>query len=260
MRRIEHNGVAAGFRADLSLFPDERVVIVLLCNHGGVVPTALAQRVADVLLPPHSDATVASSAAGDTRTGEPPPRVAHPERYTGVYFSPSTGVIVRLLEQDGAIRVSSGGPGRPLRMTKPGEFLVTGTPFVLAVRDSGGTRVLEQRRDGAPTTRFVSVPDTIRLDPSARARYVGRYWSEELATAWDVGTTDSSLTVRLEGVGSVAEPVPQQFRDGFGGRRFVMRFDRDATGAVSGFRIWTRGTRGIAFRRVPAEVPRAPDR
>jgi hypothetical protein len=120
--------------------------------------------------------------------------------------------------------------------------------------------VLDQRRAGAPTTRFVFVPDTIPLDSSARAGYAGRYWSEELSTAWDVGMTDNSLTVRLDGVGSVAEPVAQQFRDGFGSRLFVMRFDRDATGAVSGFRVWTRGTRAIAFRRTTSELPRPQDR
>ena len=56
---VAHGGAFGGYRAELLRFPKERLGIAVLCNSAGANPSALAFRVADVLLP-----TASATAAG----------------------------------------------------------------------------------------------------------------------------------------------------------------------------------------------------
>ena len=50
LRRVSHGGSWAGFRAQLTRFPEQRVAISTLCNVANAVPSSLATRVAEVVL------------------------------------------------------------------------------------------------------------------------------------------------------------------------------------------------------------------
>ena len=50
LRRVSHGGSWAGFRAQLTRFPEQHTAISVLCNLASAGPSQLAQRVADILL------------------------------------------------------------------------------------------------------------------------------------------------------------------------------------------------------------------
>ncbi|HEV8150157.1 MAG TPA: serine hydrolase domain-containing protein, partial [Gemmatimonadales bacterium] len=86
LRRISHGGSWAGFRAQLSRFPEQRTSISALCNVSNAAPASLVNRVADVLL-----AGNVSTAAETPPAASVPPEqeaVVHPlVAYVGRYHS-----------------------------------------------------------------------------------------------------------------------------------------------------------------------------
>jgi CubicO group peptidase (beta-lactamase class C family) len=50
LRVIEHGGSLGGYRAQLSRYPDQHLSVALLCNLSSIVPGALAQQIADIVL------------------------------------------------------------------------------------------------------------------------------------------------------------------------------------------------------------------
>jgi CubicO group peptidase (beta-lactamase class C family) len=63
-RTISHNGMAAGFSADLVYFPGERLSVVCLCEGDSVSATALSRRIADVYLGAGGRASLAPAGRG----------------------------------------------------------------------------------------------------------------------------------------------------------------------------------------------------
>jgi CubicO group peptidase (beta-lactamase class C family) len=87
LRRVEHGGALAGYRAQITRFPEKHFTVTVLCNLGSARPGELAGRIADIVigLPPES--------AGEPDPAEPPSYT--PEEvltYSGIYESPELGV------------------------------------------------------------------------------------------------------------------------------------------------------------------------
>jgi CubicO group peptidase (beta-lactamase class C family) len=86
LRRVSHGGSWAGFRAQLTRFPDQHTSISTLCNVANAAPGQLATRVADLVL---SDAFTAPAPAPGAFVPRPPstqpPRAL--AEYAGRYHS-----------------------------------------------------------------------------------------------------------------------------------------------------------------------------
>src|SRR5262245_26658991 len=50
LKRVRHGGVFAGYRAEMIRLPDKRLSVALLCNSSSIVPTTLANEIADIFL------------------------------------------------------------------------------------------------------------------------------------------------------------------------------------------------------------------
>ncbi len=88
-------------------------------------------------------------------------------------------------------------------------------------------------------------------DSAALASYTGRFWSEELETMYEIVMVDGRLVARHRRHGDlVLRPLQ---RNEFGGSEFFfsrVRFERDAAGQVSGFRLTGGRARNLSFRRM----------
>ncbi|HEV8612195.1 MAG TPA: serine hydrolase domain-containing protein [Gemmatimonadales bacterium] len=86
LRRVSHGGSWAGFRAQLTRFPEQRTSISALCNLSNALPALLVNRVAEVLLA----ADFSAPAESPTAAPLPPAQeaVVHPlADYVGRYHS-----------------------------------------------------------------------------------------------------------------------------------------------------------------------------
>lgn len=113
LRRVRHGGSWAGYRADLVRFPVAKTTVTCLCNLGSANPSALADRVADILLADRlGPATVAAS-----RPNGPPPTNDVPytvtagelERYAGTYYAPELDASFVVAPDSAGIRITLQG-------------------------------------------------------------------------------------------------------------------------------------------------------
>ena len=175
-RRVRHGGSWAGYRAELMRFPDLRTSVAVLCNLSTANPTALAERVADLVL----GTRLAPATAPDPRVparqrelltgGKPtvderhqtlslaPPQLA---AYEGSYFSDELDASFTV-NADGrqlVLRVAGGeeirftpsvadvfiAEGRSIRFVRDGNGRITG-----ALVNAGRVRNIRlERRDAA---------------------------------------------------------------------------------------------------------------
>jgi CubicO group peptidase (beta-lactamase class C family) len=242
VRRVQHGGSWAGYRAALLRLPPQRLAVAVICNTGGVDnPGALAQRVADLWVdaagvpaaskPAATVARAASSEGADALGG-----------YAGIY-SDGALALARLVPAEGTVALGAVTTGRPLRALVPlgaGRFAdtVTGAEFRVG---SGALTLSQPNMPPARLTR-VAAP----LDSSAFGVYAGRYASAEANVTWTVEPRNGRLfVVPPRGDATALTPV---YRDAFNGPGRV-RFVRDAAGKVVALTVTTRGVQDVRFER-----------
>jgi hypothetical protein len=82
------------------------------------------------------------------------------------------------------------------------------------------------------------------------ASYTGRFRSTELDTVYSLSEVKGTLTLRNgdEPPQKLTAIAKDEFDAGDLGR---LVFERDASGRILGFRVFTQDARGIAFKREP---------
>ncbi|QDE97543.1 serine hydrolase domain-containing protein [Myxococcus xanthus] len=247
LRTVSHDGMDAGYRTEATLFPDQRLAVVTLCNGSTLEATDLAWKVAEVYL-------------GDVMKDTMPPAVALPETelpaLAGAYWSPQTDEVMRLEVKDGAL--CQVGVPKPFVHIGQGVFRPGESTHVWrfsAPAKAGGPRELSIR-DAWPTTRdFIRVSEPLPTNAELAA-FVGQYRSDELDTIYTVRIADGRLAIQWSRRDEV-------MLDAVGGARFLgslgaVSFTRAASGGVDGLMISNRRLRRLRADRVgPAPQPPA---
>jgi CubicO group peptidase (beta-lactamase class C family) len=238
LRMVSHDGADAGYRADVILFPDQRLAIVALCNGATIEPAELTRKVAEVYL-------------GDRMKTMIPPAVALPAAelpaLAGTYWSSLTDEVVRLKVKDGALRQV--GVPTPFVPIGNGAFRPGETTQLWRFSQPAGDAPLELSiRDFWPTTRpFVRVtaplPTSVTL-----ASLAGQYRSDEVDAIYTVRVANGKLAIRWPRRDEVV-------LDAVGGDRFVgslgtVTFTRAASGEADGLTISNRRLRRFRAARI----------
>lgn len=255
LRRVQHGGAWMGFRAELMRFPDAGIAAAALCNVGSSSPSALLDKVADVILErqlqpaPDANAAVANVDASPKDPAKAP--LAQPDRYIGTYYAPNQALVRRIEHRDGSLwYVRDVGQESELVHLGNQRFRMLGTPipaFVSFASDGSGRQRMTfesgaQRTEMHPVAPFAP-------DADALARFAGEYESTELDTRWRLVSDGTLLHVHPRR--GDALPLTPAFQDAFKGSG-LLRFQRDAAGAITGFEVDVGRARGIGFRRVMA--------
>jgi CubicO group peptidase (beta-lactamase class C family) len=245
---VSHGGSLKGFRTALTRFPEQHFSVAVLCNFAAANPGGYANRIADVFLADELEA-IAEEA---TAAGEAPEEEvfildsATLERYTGRYDMDGDLVTVDLPGSHLRI-VASGGRRSPLAALSETRFRVMATGGIaeFTIDEAGEVTTLALDIDG----RTVSAPRLPEYVPSARelAAYEGEYFSEELQVPYRIRLAEGRLTlrVRAEDKGSLEPLKPDVMLSGLG----TLRFQRNAAGTITGFRLDAGRVRDVAFSR-----------
>lgn len=250
LRTVMHGGAWGGYRAELMRFPDERFSVAVLCNVGSSAPSRLAQGVAEIYLeermePAASPAQAPASASASPASAAPAVQVA-PERLqalAGLYREPQSRATRTITASDGKLYVGAGTRFelRPLSET---EFQAVDAPVEMRVRFEPGRLVWTQ--GGGDPQAFEKLA-LVTPTPEELAAYAGRYFSEELQATYTLAVENGALTLHRRG----GDPTPLRplVRDEFSAGP-TLRFERDASGAVTGFTLDAGRVRNLRFTRV----------
>jgi len=241
---VDHGGADAGYRSDMTRFPEQHFSASVLCNSADTNPSSLAQEVADVVLAPEikaaETAAPAKEAAAKSTTGVAVVLTADQmAEFTGLYWNREEDEFLKIFVRDGKLE-GDAGDDEPL-VLKPfaeSRFHIADKPWgdrveIHFVAPSGDKpHRLEQSFGGGKPSIFETAesfsPTGVQL-----AEYVGAYVSEEIDPVYRItGDGGKLCLVRMKHKPDTLRPAT---RDVFTGQIGTVRFTRDANGRVSAF-------------------------
>jgi CubicO group peptidase (beta-lactamase class C family) len=254
-RQIEHGGADSAHRSAFELYPDLDLGVIVLTNAPASVG-AWATRVArafggeafDAEAAPEEAPADAPFAFDDARFDDLAGRYA-------LDVAPDFILTFRRSEGGGYETQATGQQALEIVPTSDSTFVLTAvTASVTFHRDADGvvrSLTLNQggaqratRLDLAPAGEAAATPASPDL-----SAFAGRFWSEELDTAYTLSAEDGALVARHR---RLDEFTLSHLRDdSFRGGGMTLTFERDAAGAVTAFVVDGGRARDIRFDRQP---------
>jgi len=238
MREVSHGGSTAGYQTFLARYPDERLSIAVLSNMSGSNPARLAHEVADIYL------------AGKIKEPAKPTAVtvaaATLKSYAGVYRDPLTDGVTRVVLDPGGKSLRIGG--QPVTALSPTTFaLPDGSRQVVFEPGSAGAPLrMRDSSAGSKPTLWEAVPPFAPKAADLKA-YAGTYYGEEIDTTYVLYVEDGRLKIRFRPAQRIVlMPV---YEEAFEAEGDILRFTRDGSGAVDGFRVYAGRVRHLRFVR-----------
>lgn len=239
LKTINHGGSDAGYRSALLRYPHQRFGVATLCNLAQTNPTQLAQRVAEVYL---GDQMQPMTASAPEAQPEVPLPAAELSALAGLYWNARDAIARRFVFEDGHLKAQTGQQQKTtLKSIGNRRFVADGPTPTLIVFDnnrvtigpeSGTTDTFERAEPFAPT-------------PAQLEAFAGVYRSDEIEATYRTVVKDGRL--RLERLKSAPSELEPLVADTFSSQPGVIRFTRDATGAVTGFVLEAGRVRGMKF-------------
>ena len=238
---VDHGGADAGYRSDMTRFPEQHFSVTVLCNSAETDPSALARQVADIVLakeikaatPAKEPAAKSTAATAVVLTAE------QMAALTGLYWNRENDVFVKIFVKEGKLEGDTGGE-EPLVLKPFGEsqFHIADETWgdeveIHFVAASGDEPRRMERSDGGGKPRVYKAEEPFSPSTAELADYTGTYVSEEIDALYRIVLGEEKLSVlRLK---HEAETLRPTVRDVFAGEIGTVRFARDASGHVSGF-------------------------
>jgi hypothetical protein len=254
---IEDSGGDFGIASKVTLFPKQHFAIAVLCNEDSVVAGGRARLNPDVFTNGIADIYLADALGPAT----PAPKAAPPP-------APAKLTDAELSEKTGLYRI--GGVDYPVLMSVDHGTLMLrsyyGDDFDFALTSLAANQFL--LRNTVPFDFVPAAPGrakewhvgegkeqriwqsvTLTLPAAELRTYAGEYRSDEIGVSFTIGTRDPALVVRAKGRPDVK--IAPFAKDVFVGDWVgIVKFSRDARGAVAGFTVNRDNARGLRFDRV----------
>lgn len=248
-RRVSHGGSWAGFRANVTRFPQHRFSVMTLCNLSTADSTELSRGVVDIYL--HDRLGPERKSPTPPVSIRPAPSLREAGGYAGLYWNRENDAVRRIVLRKGRLFYQRGeGDESELVPLGEGRFAMQGASTATEVKFEPQDRIRRQEmrvaaEGGSPSLYEAVAPASPR--PQELAGYAGSFLSEELDARYEIHWEGDRLLLRRAGYPEAPlEPVfGDTFRDAEVG---LLHFARDASGQVCGFRV-RAGRLGILFER-----------
>jgi CubicO group peptidase (beta-lactamase class C family) len=243
---VSHSGGAAGFSTWLGRVPEHGLSVAVTCNFDPVSATALAARVAELYLPARP-ATAQASAPADAADAAGVDVNAR----AGLFFDARTGEPMRLLVNDGRLRIAN---GPRLVAVTPDSFRNPRGDLFFRSQDEFTLRFLspdqlELTSMEGQTTRYRRARSWTPAAADLQA-VDGRYASAELGSVFEIVPGATGLVMRFERAPDKALELTPVERDTYMQRMMIVRVRRDPRGTVVGFDYGNPLVRNISFTRL----------
>jgi CubicO group peptidase (beta-lactamase class C family) len=250
-RLYTHTGGETSHRTWFGYFPEIRSGLFFSSNNPAF-SLGMWEDLAEAFFGEHLEPKEEEPAAGpDDSTAHATPSAEQLEAIAGTWSFVGAPLMIEYTVQDGRLFAqATGQPRFRVDPTSDSTFMFVGVEASVTFHfeaDGSVSRATHHQNGDTPLEK-VTEPS---LTPEQLLAFEGRYWSDELETLYTLTVEDSVLTAhhrRLEPFG-LTHRTGDEFSGGmwfFG----TVRFDRDPTGAVSGFLASNGRTRDIWFARL----------
>jgi CubicO group peptidase (beta-lactamase class C family) len=252
---IGHSGGDAGFRSYVMYFPGERFGVAIFSNLASFDPGALSRQIADIYLASQLKQQEPGLGGATPLSGKPATKpfslpAKSLEVFQGTYWIEATQALRKIvLDKDKLIYVRSGDDKSELAPVSATEFMMKDTPNSIRVTfsDKAGTHyeIITVVVANEPTVVGKWMEPFSPTEGVLR-EYVGRYYSEELDARYDIIIKSGALSVhdrRGEDTPAVAQKKDFFLAGGFA----MIQFQRDGSGAITGFTVSTQRVLNLKF-------------
>jgi CubicO group peptidase (beta-lactamase class C family) len=250
---VGHGGADAGYRSDITRFPDQHFSATVLCNSAEANPSGLVDQIADIILEKDFNTSPQPGARQPAKDAVVALTPAQMAAVTGTYWNREDDAFSKVVVKNGRLQSEfNGGEVNVLNPIGPGHFHVADFPWgndmdIRFIEASGGKpRRLEQRFQGGKPKIREAVPE---FNPTRAelAEYQGAYASEEIDPIYRMTVQDGTLVLtRLKHQADSLQPAT---RDVFTGKIGTVRFARDSDHHISGFIINAGRIQNFRFTR-----------
>ncbi|MDR3773593.1 MAG: hypothetical protein P4L26_09620, partial [Terracidiphilus sp.] len=241
---VGHGGADAGYRSDITRFPEQHFGVSVLCNAAEADPGELVNQVADIFLAKEIKAAAPAVSKEPAKTDAPtsapmPLTAAQMEAIAGMYWNRDGDSFAKVQVKDGKLQIGFGRDEfHELKPFAPDHFHVADVPWGndidlhFVASDAGKSRRMESSfgEDKPDVHEAVTpfVPTAAELPA-----YAGAFVSEEIDPVYRIAIEDGKLTLnRLKQKPDALQPAT---RDVFTGDIGTLRFTRDANQKITGF-------------------------
>jgi CubicO group peptidase (beta-lactamase class C family) len=248
---VGHGGADAGYRSDLTRFPEQHFSVAVLCNTAEVNPTGLSQQVADVLLAKDLKAPEKPAGKEPAKAG-PPPTPEQMAAMAGTYWNKEEDDFEKLLVKDGKLEIGLGDELHPLKQGEEGHFHVADTPWgdMLDIHFVAAAAEKPQRIEQSFNSEKADIYELSKpFEPTGAelGEYAGAYVSEEIDPVYSLAVQDGKLQLtRLKHKPDLLKPM---VKDAFTGDIGTVRFTRDANQRITGFILNAGRIRNFKFAK-----------
>jgi CubicO group peptidase (beta-lactamase class C family) len=249
LRTVGHGGGDPGIATYVVRYPDQGFAVAVLGNMDEIPALTLTQGAADIYLAGAFPTTQATNPPTvPARVSLTPGQLAE---LAGLYRDPATDTLGRFFVRDGKLMASpdsSDETGIEMVPMATNRFALPGSQVTVEFVPASNGRAQEARVTGVGSKPRVSQKLTpITVSNRELRALAGEYVSSEIETTCVMAVHDSHLVAKISGrADSTLSPV---FKDGFSGLGIV-KFSRNARGAITGFTFNRADVRGLRFDRV----------
>jgi len=250
---VDHAGGDAGYRSDMTRFPEQHFSAAVLCNAADTNPPALVRQVADILLAKDLKAPESTHAKETAKSSGAPLSAEQMAALAGTYWNREDDDFHQIMVKDGKLQINLGGDEfHTLKPAGETSFHVADVPWGDQVEirflpaSSEKPRRLEQSFGGEKPDIFESAT---AFTPSGTelSEYVGAYVSEEIDPVYRIVLQDGNLSLtRLKNKPETLRPA---VRDVFTGDIGTVRFTRDSGQRISGLVLNAGRIRNFRFEK-----------
>ncbi len=250
---IGHGGADAGYRTYLGNYPSEDLSVIVLSNDASFEAETMARKISDIYLSEKIDLTSFDIAKRKSKANRK--RVSVPldtlQFYIGEYELQPGLIITVSLEGDQLFAQPTGQPKSEMIPLAVNEF---------EDEFSGAQLSFKKGHNGEVDQMTVSLGrqhlEAARLDPFDLeavdiSEYVGRYYSEELSTAYEFILNNREIIARHQRNSDIVLRLMKE--DTFAGSAWYfseVKFERDELGKVIGCKVTNGRVRNLRFKKM----------
>lgn len=252
---VGHSGADAGYRSDITRFPEQHFSVSVLCNLAETNPDGLAKKVADVVLARDFKEPLKAETQEPAKAAQELPVTADEMQAIAGGYWDGDQQFANVVVKDGKLQVEvNQGDFHELKQFAPGHFHVAEEPWgdemdMHFVPAEGGKPKRFEQGMGGEVTKL----EAVTLPPLTAAQwneYAGAYVSEEIDPVYRITVQNGQMYLTRLKHGP--ELLRAAAKDVFVGDIGKVTFSRDGKQRVTGFKLDADRIRNLAFtKRMP---------
>lgn len=250
LNQIQHGGADAGYRTYLGRFPDQNFAVMVFSNLAQSNPGSLALQVADLYLEDALKQETKANTAPKAELAYIKLSNDQLEEFSGYYWNDDQKSVRKIyVKSDTLHYYRSQGSENPLLPIGPKEFKMAGVDVDLKVvfsESKNNRKMTVLINNDPPIVSEIFTPPNYTV--SDLKQFEGEYFSPELNTTYKAVLIDGKLTFTHARVSDFVITAAKVDVFTYKGATYV--FERDATNAITGFRVSADRVQNLWFKKL----------